>query len=39
MSCIFCAIAAGDIPATVVHSSDRVVAFRDLKPVARYMSS
>ena len=34
MSCIFCAIAAGDIPATVVHSSDRVVAFRDLKPVA-----
>ncbi len=34
MSCIFCAIAAGDIPATVVHSTDRVVAFRDLKPVA-----
>lgn len=34
MSCIFCAIAAGDIPADVVHASDRVVAFRDLKPVA-----
>lgn len=34
MSCIFCSIAAGDIPATVVHSSERVVAFRDLKPVA-----
>lgn len=34
MSCIFCAIAAGDIPATVVHETDRVVAFRDLSPVA-----
>lgn len=34
MSCVFCAIAAGDIPATVVHSSDRVVAFQDLNPVA-----
>lgn len=34
MSCIFCAIAAGDIPADVVHSGERVIAFRDLKPVA-----
>lgn len=34
MSCVFCAIAAGDIPATVVHESDRVVAFQDLNPVA-----
>lgn len=34
MSCVFCAIAAGDIPATVVHSTERVVAFRDLNPVA-----
>jgi histidine triad (HIT) family protein len=34
MSCIFCAIAAGEIPATVVHDSDRVMAFRDLHPVA-----
>lgn len=34
MTCIFCAIASGDIPATVVHETDRVVAFRDLKPVA-----
>lgn len=34
MSCIFCAIASGDIPATVVHETDRVVAFRDLNPVA-----
>lgn len=34
MSCIFCAIAAGEVPATVVHQSERVVAFRDLNPVA-----
>lgn len=34
MSCIFCAIAAGDIPATIVHSTQRVVALEDLKPVA-----
>jgi histidine triad (HIT) family protein len=34
MSCIFCAIASGDIPATMVHETDRVVAFRDLNPVA-----
>lgn len=34
MSCIFCEIADGAIPATVVHETDRVVAFRDLSPVA-----
>ena len=34
MACIFCAIAGGEIPATVVHETDNVVAFRDLKPVA-----
>ena len=34
MSCIFCAIAAGEIPATIVYESDQVVAFRDLHPVA-----
>ncbi len=34
MGCIFCAIAGGEIPATVVHETDSVVAFRDLKPVA-----
>jgi histidine triad (HIT) family protein len=34
VSCIFCAIASGDIPATVVIQTDRVVAFRDLNPVA-----
>lgn len=32
--CLFCAIAAGDIPADVVHADDEVVAFRDLNPQA-----
>ncbi|MFN8194009.1 MAG: HIT domain-containing protein [Nocardioidaceae bacterium] len=32
--CVFCRIVSGDIPADVVHSSDRVVAFRDLDPQA-----
>jgi len=34
MACIFCAIAQGEIPATVVRETDTVVAFRDLNPVA-----
>lgn len=32
--CLFCAIAAGDIPSTEVLSTDLVYAFRDLNPVA-----
>ncbi|MGQ7296870.1 HIT domain-containing protein [Quadrisphaera sp. KR29] len=32
--CVFCRIAAGDVPATVVARTDRVVAFRDLDPQA-----
>ena len=32
--CIFCSIAAGDIPADVVTRTDRVLAFRDLNPQA-----
>jgi len=32
--CLFCKIVAGDIPATVVHDTDDVMAFRDLNPVA-----
>lgn len=32
--CIFCRIAAGEIPADIVHSDDQVVAFRDIAPVA-----
>ncbi|NTU92384.1 MAG: histidine triad nucleotide-binding protein [Chlorobiaceae bacterium] len=33
-SCIFCKIAAGHIPASVVYRNDHVLAFRDLNPVA-----
>jgi histidine triad (HIT) family protein len=32
--CLFCRIAAGEIPATVVHRTERVLAFRDLTPQA-----
>jgi histidine triad (HIT) family protein len=32
--CIFCRIAAGQIPATIIHQDDHVVAFRDLHPQA-----
>ena len=32
--CLFCAIAAGDIPSTQVHADDLVVAFRDIAPRA-----
>lgn len=32
MSCIFCGIAAGDIPAKVVASNEVAVAFLDLSP-------
>ncbi len=32
--CLFCRIAAGDIPADVVHQDDLVVAFRDISPKA-----
>jgi histidine triad (HIT) family protein len=32
--CLFCSIAAGDQQADVVHTSDNVVAFRDVNPQA-----
>ncbi len=32
--CLFCKIANGDIPATLVHEDDRIVAFRDIHPQA-----
>lgn len=32
--CLFCRIAARQIPAEILHSSDTVVAFRDLNPQA-----
>ena len=34
MSCLFCGIVAGDIPATVVRQTERTLAFRDLNPGA-----
>lgn len=32
--CLFCKIANGDIPATLVHDGERIVAFRDINPQA-----
>jgi histidine triad (HIT) family protein len=32
--CIFCKIAAKEIPASIVHEDDEVVAFRDVHPEA-----
>ena len=32
--CIFCRIAAGSVPATVVRQDEHTVAFRDLEPKA-----
>lgn len=34
MNCLFCKIAAGEIPATVVYEDDELMAFRDIKPQA-----
>ena len=34
MTCIFCGIAAGDIPASLAFESDDVVAFHDIDPKA-----
>ncbi len=32
MSCLFCRIASGEIPADTVFENDRVLAFRDINP-------
>lgn len=32
--CIFCRVAAGEIPSKIVHEDDDVVAFRDIDPKA-----
>jgi histidine triad (HIT) family protein len=32
--CLFCRIVAREIPSTVVHETDRVLAFRDINPQA-----
>ena len=33
-NCLFCKIAAGEIPSTKVHEDDEFVAFRDIRPAA-----
>lgn len=33
-NCLFCKIAAGEIPATEVYSDEHIVAFRDISPAA-----
>ncbi len=32
--CIFCKIVAGEIPATILYQDDRIMAFRDIHPMA-----
>jgi histidine triad (HIT) family protein len=32
--CLFCRILSGEIPATIVHQDDRLVAFKDINPQA-----
>ncbi|HEX7308366.1 histidine triad nucleotide-binding protein [Lentzea sp.] len=34
MSCLFCRIVDGEIPATVVHETKTTLAFRDIQPKA-----
>ena len=34
MDCIFCKIAAGEIPSNFVHKDDEILAFRDINPIA-----
>ena len=33
-TCLFCHVAAGTVPATIVHSDETTVAFRDINPQA-----
>ena len=33
--CLFCKIAAGEVPATIVHEDERTLAFMDIHPIAR----
>ena len=32
--CIFCKIAAGEIPSNKVYEDDKMIAFKDLEPAA-----
>ncbi len=34
MDCLFCKIIAGDIPSTKVYENDKVLAFKDINPMA-----
>ncbi len=34
MDCIFCKIATGEIPASIVHRDEELIAFRDIRPQA-----
>lgn len=34
MDCVFCGIVAGEIPADILYQNDKVIAFRDINPVA-----
>lgn len=34
MNCLFCKIAKGEIPATIVHEDKDIMAFRDINPQA-----
>ncbi|HEX3244898.1 MAG TPA: histidine triad nucleotide-binding protein [Chloroflexota bacterium] len=34
MTCLFCSIVAGEIPATIVFQNDELIAFRDINPQA-----
>ncbi len=34
MDCIFCKVAAGEIPAEIVYRDDDILAFRDINPQA-----
>ena len=36
MDCLFCKIAAGDIPCTKVYEDDKVLAFKDIAPQAPF---
>ena len=33
-NCLFCSVAAGTVPATIVASTDAAIAFEDIAPVA-----
>ena len=37
--CIFCKIVKKEIPSQVVYEDERILAFRDISPLAPYMCS